>query len=82
MRGLRILIGLSMLGVGLAQSGCAPSGSGADAYAWRLRSMVGREIGPLEIKSIEAEGEELVFTLDGPEGWRRSSNNSSPRSSD
>jgi len=71
MRGLRILIGLSMLGAGLAQSGCAPSGSGANAYAWRLRSLVGREIGPLRIKSVEADGDELVFTLDGPEGWRR-----------
>jgi hypothetical protein len=71
MPGLRILIGLFMLGAGLAQSGCAPSGSGANAYAWRLRSMVGREIGPLRLKSIEADGEVLVFTLDGPEGWRR-----------
>jgi hypothetical protein len=72
MRALRTLIVLFMLGAGLAHSGCARrSGSGADAYAWRLRSMVGREIGPLEIKSIEADGEELVFTLDGPEGWRR-----------
>ena len=73
MRGLRIFIGLFMLGLSLAHSGCArrSGGSGADDYAWRLRSMVGRQIGPLELKSIEADGEVLVFTLDGPEGWRR-----------
>lgn len=71
MRGRRILIGLFMLGAGRAQSGCAPSGSGADAYAWRLRNLVGRQIGPLRIGSVAADGAALVFTLDGPEGWRR-----------
>jgi hypothetical protein len=71
MRGLRILIGLIMLGAGLAHSGCARrSGSSAEAYASRLQSMVGREIGPLRLESVEADGEVLVFTLDGPEGWR------------
>jgi hypothetical protein len=72
MRGLRILIGLFMLGLSLAHSGCARRPrSGADDYAHRLQSMVGRQIGPLDLKSIEADGDILVFTLDGPEGWRR-----------
>jgi hypothetical protein len=72
MRGLRILIGLFMLGASLAHSGCARrSGSGADDYARRLQSMVGRDIGPLQLKSIEADGDVLVVTFDGPKGWRR-----------
>jgi hypothetical protein len=72
MRGLRILIGLLLLGVGLAHSGCTRhSGSGADDYAWRLRHLVGRQVGPLDLKSIVAEGDILVFTFDGPEGWRQ-----------
>lgn len=72
MRGLRILIGLFMLGLGLAHSGCTRhSGSGAEDYARRFRHLVGRQIGPLDLKSIEADGDVLVFTLDGPEGWRQ-----------
>ena len=72
MRALRILIVIFMLGTGLAHSGCARrSGSGADDYARRLQYMVGRPFGPLELKSIEADGEVLVVTFDGPKGWRR-----------
>jgi hypothetical protein len=72
MRALRIPILLFMLGVSLALSGCGRgSGSGADYFARRLQHMVGRPVGPLELESIEADGNVLVFTFDGPKGWRR-----------
>ena len=72
MRPLRILFVLSLLGMSLAESSCARRPrNGAEDYAHRLRSMVGHEVGPLEIKSIEADGDVLVFLFDGPKGWRR-----------
>jgi hypothetical protein len=72
MRALRLLVVLSLLGTSLADSGCARRPrNGAEDYARRLRPMVGREIGPLELKSVAADGEVLVFTFDGPKGWRR-----------
>ena len=63
---------LFLFGAAVAQGGCARrSGSGADRYAREFQHMVGRSYGPLQLKSIEADGNVLVFTLDGPEGWRR-----------
>jgi hypothetical protein len=72
MRALRTLAVLFMLGASLAQAGCARrSGGGADYYAARLQYMVGRNFGPLELKSVEADGNVLVITFDGTKGWRR-----------
>jgi hypothetical protein len=71
MRPVTILISIFMLCATLAHSGCAPrSRGGADEYARRLRHMVGSPVGPLELQSIEPEGNMLVFTFDGPKGWR------------
>ncbi|MBV9882944.1 MAG: hypothetical protein JO276_08050 [Sphingomonadaceae bacterium] len=72
MRGFVTIAILFLFGAVVAQGGCTRhSGSGADYYARQMQHMVGRSIGPLRLKSIEPDGNVLVFTLDGPEGWRR-----------
>lgn len=39
-------------------------------FARELQSHVGRSFGPLTLRSVQAEGNELVLTLDGAAGWR------------
>jgi len=39
-------------------------------YARQLQSRVGTKVGTGSVKSIEAEGNTLVVTIDGPENWR------------
>ena len=69
MRGLSILILLVVLGAGLGHCAHRP-GSAAD-FAREMHYLVGRTHGPVTIRSIEAESDILVFTLDGPAGWRQ-----------
>jgi hypothetical protein len=52
-------------------AGCAGEPRNAEDFAGRLRFMVGRGYGPVTVESVEAEGDVLVITFDGPANWRR-----------
>jgi hypothetical protein len=69
MRGLGILIGLIIAAASLTH--CAGRPGDAADFAGRMQSLVGRTHGEITIRSIEAEGNILVITLDGPAGWRQ-----------
>ena len=71
MRAFGIFVFLFLLLASLGHGCVRRSGNGAGLYAQRLHYMVGRNFGPLQLKSIEAENDVLVVTFDGPEGWRR-----------
>jgi hypothetical protein len=43
----------------------------AQGYARRLQSLVGRQFGPVTVRSLEAEDNVLVVTFDGPANWRQ-----------
>jgi hypothetical protein len=69
MRGLGILIALVVLGASLTHVSRRPANA-ADV-ADRMQSLVGQRNGQVAIRSILAEGDVLVITLDGPPGWRQ-----------
>ena len=48
----------------------AETGLSAETFARGMQQLVGRQMGPLTIASIVAEGNVLVVTLDGQAGWR------------
>jgi len=56
----------------LLLSACDSGPRNAAWFARRVQHMVGRDYGPIPVtlKSAEAEGNALVFTFDGPAGWR------------
>lgn len=54
-----------------AQAPAAPPPlADARPYAARLQHMVGQRNGPVVLRSVHAEGQVLVLTLDGGIGWR------------
>lgn len=71
MRGRSILVFLFLLGANLAFSGCTRRPANAADFAREMHSLVGTTHGEIRVRSIEAEGNILVFTLDGPAGWRQ-----------
>ena len=70
MRGSPILISLVLLGASLARCTWRPA-TAADV-AGEMQSLVGAKDGEVSIRSIVAEGNVLVITIDGPPGWRQS----------
>ena len=69
--------GYSLLFVGIAMAtglyrfaSFGPPHTAAD-YAARTQSLVGQTYGPTRIRSVEAENESVVITVDGAPGWRR-----------
>ena len=71
MRAIGVIVGLVMLGASLAQSGCVRRPATAAGFARQMQSLVGRTHGDTEVRSVEAEGNVLVITLDGKAGWRQ-----------
>jgi hypothetical protein len=69
MRASSFLISLLVLGAGLARCGWRPA-TAADVAA-DMQTLVGDKHGDVTIRSVEAEGNVLVITLDGPPGWRQ-----------
>ena len=70
MRGSSILISLVLFGAGLTHLTWRPA-TAADV-AGEMQGLVGDRHGDVSIKSILAEGNALVITIDGPPGWRQS----------
>jgi hypothetical protein len=69
MRGSAILISLFVLGASLGRCTWRPA-TAADVAA-EMQGLVGDRDGEVSIKSIVAEGNALVITIDGPPGWRQ-----------
>src|ERR1044072_4916371 len=66
------ILGLAFGAALLLLSACDSGPRTAAWYARRVQHMVGREYGPIPVtlKSAQAEGKALVFSCDGPAGWR------------
>lgn len=62
------LIFLAVVGLFAASGGRAPTD--VAGYARQLQSRVGAKVGIGRVAAIEAEGDTLVVTFDGPENWR------------
>jgi hypothetical protein len=62
-----VLIFLAVIGA-FARGGGAPND--VAGYARQLQSRVGAKVGVGRVEAIEAEGDTLVVTVDGPENWR------------
>jgi hypothetical protein len=61
------LVFLAVIGV-LARGGGAPND--VAGYARQLQSRVGAKVGIGRVAAVDAEGDTLVVTFDGPENWR------------
>jgi hypothetical protein len=51
-------------------AGCGSAPNDVAGYARQLQSRVGAKVGTGRVAAIEAEGDTLVVTFDGPENWR------------
>lgn len=68
---MKYVFGLIMLAViGIFTGGGSRTPNDVAGYARQLQSRVGTKVGDGKVNSIEAEGDTLVVTLDGPENWR------------
>jgi hypothetical protein len=47
-----------------------PAPLDTNLFAHELQSQIGRRFGPMTLRSVAAERDELVVTLDGAPGWR------------
>jgi hypothetical protein len=71
MRGYSLIfIGLAMATGLYRVAAFGPPHSAAD-YAARTQNLVGQGYGPMRIRSVEAENNSVVITVDGPSGWRQ-----------
>ena len=68
MRQAFVLVFLAVIGVFSASGSREPSD--VAGYARQLQSRVGAKVGIGRVSAIEAEGDTLVVTFDGPENWR------------
>ena len=69
MRAVGSLIGMVIVGASLFHVTRRPAT--ASDVAGRMQSLVGYRHGDVSVRSIEAEGDALVLTIDGPHGWRQ-----------
>ena len=71
MRGYSLLfIGIAMV-TGLYRVASFGPPRTASEYASRTQSLVGQSYGPMHIRSVEAENNSVVITIDGASGWRQ-----------
>jgi hypothetical protein len=71
MKRSRSHLAAALILAGLAVTACDSGPRDAAWYARRTQHMVGTLSGPLRVKSVEAEENVLVITVNGPENWRR-----------
>ena len=65
-----IFVGIAMVS-GLYRVASFGRPHSAADYAARTQSLVGQSYGPMRIRSVEAENNSVVITVDGPSGWRQ-----------
>ena len=65
-----IFIGIAMAS-GLYRFGGFGLPHTAADYAARTQYLVGQSYGPMHVRSVAAENNSVVITVDGPPGWRQ-----------
>src|SRR6185503_10288372 len=69
-RRMKYAFALALLAVIGLFAGVGGAPNDVAGYARQLQSRVGAKVGIGRVAAIEAEGDTLVVTFDGPENWR------------